>query len=35
MDTQAPERSTTMTADRIEQLKARLKRQDEEKEKAW
>jgi guanylate kinase len=29
------ERSTTITAESIEQLKARLKRQDEEKEEAF
>jgi hypothetical protein len=29
------ERSTAMTADHIEQMKARLKREDEEKEKAF
>jgi hypothetical protein len=29
------ERGTTMTADRVEQLKARLKREDEEKEEAF
>ena len=34
-DTQAPKGSTQVTGEPIEQLKARIKRQDEEKEKAF
>ena len=34
-DTQALEGSTQVTGETIEQLKARIKRQDEEKEKAF